>query len=171
MKKILPFLLTIALIFALSACKKENLKPQLCGISFTADMTYYNEVYKGECEIDEKGGIKLRLTEPEILSGYTVFVDGEGVRAEYLGISFTPPENSLPFSSVAKDFYKAVEKTLTGELAAEKSGEEYKISGGSGAESYTLYISPSGLPQKLLIPDERFSVYFYNVAVASRSSF
>ena len=164
MKKILSLLLVL---LTLSACGgKETVKPQIYGISFTADVTYYNENYKGECEISGDGSLTLKITEPEILAGYTVTINNDGIKAEYLGIAFTPNPSNMPFSSVMQDLYKKITEIALCD-AAEKKGDTYIIKGGKDADAYTLYISPTGLPLSLDMPDERFRVYFYNNKVLS----
>ncbi len=162
MKKLLSVVAVFVLLLLLSACGGSEVEPRLCGISFTAEITYYNESYKGECTVSEDRELRFTLSEPESLSGYTLTLGAEGITAEYLGISFKPTVGSMPMSSVAEEFYE-IYSSVGG--TARKKGEQYEISGGSGAEAYTLYISPTGLPQSLVIPDERFSVYFYNVAI------
>ena len=162
MKKVLSLLLVLLTLTACSS--KAAVKPKIYGIEFTADITYYNENYKGECKISEDGVLYLKISEPELLSGYTVTVGKDDIKAEYLGIEFKPNLANMPFSSVIQDLYKVI-----GEIAkcesAEKKGDTYIIKGGKDADSYTLYISPTGLPQSLEMPDERFRVYFYNTKV------
>ena len=162
MKKILALILVI---LTLSACSgKNDVKPTLKGISFNADITYYNENYKGECTISEDGALTLKITEPELLSGYTVMLNGEGITAEYLGVTFTPNLSNMPVSSVITEFYEKITELANSETV-EKKGDTYMIKGGKDADAYTLYISPTGLPQSLEMPDERFRVYFYNTTV------
>lgn len=162
MKKILSIVLVLLTLAACSS--KAAVKPKIYGIEFTADITYYNENYKGECKISEDGVLTLKITEPEILSGYTVTVGKDLIKAEYLGIEFVPNLANMPFSSVMQDLHKTITDLAVSE-AAEKKGDTYIIKGGKDADSYTLYISPTGLPQSLEMPDERFRVYFYNATV------
>lgn len=159
MKKILSLVLVLLTLAACSS--KSAVKPKIYGIEFTADITYYNENYKGECKISEDGTLTLKLSEPEILSGYTVTVGKDSIKAEYLGIEFIPNLANMPFSSVAQDIHKRIAEIAEAE-SAEKKGDTYIIKGGKDADSYTLYISPTGLPQSLDMPDERFRVYFYS---------
>ena len=147
----------------LCSCGKTTVTPQLTNIGFNADICYYNENYKGECTVSPDGTVKITLSEPETLSGYTVTVGKEGMKAEYLGLSFTPTENNMPQSSVITEFYNKYTAAAT--ATPQKSGDAYVIKGGSGTDGYTLYISPTGLPQSLQIPDERFIVYFYNTSL------
>ena len=161
MKKILPLLL---IPFILCSCGGKKVAVQLSSIAFTAEISYYNESYKGECKTDADGGLTVTVCEPESLSGYTVTLKGEQMTAEYLGLTFTPTENNMPFSGVLVKFYKTLRDISDSSAEAVKKGDSYIFEGGEGAESYTLYISPSGLPQKMELGGG-FTVYFYNVSI------
>ncbi len=160
MKKLFSVLI---LTILLCSCGKTAVTPQLTNIGFNADICYYNENYKGECTVSEDGTIKITLSEPESLSGYTVTVGSEGMTAEYLGLSFTPTENNMSEYSVMAELYNKYMSAAAEQ--PEKKGDTYVIKGGTGADAYTLYISPTGLPQKIELPDERFTVYFYNARI------
>ncbi len=164
MKKIISLVLVL---LTLTACSgKKTAEPRLLGITFLAEVTYYNENYKGECHFSEDKVLTFKITEPDILSGYTVTVSADNITAEYLGISYTPTESNMPFSSAVTKFYEKLVAASSGEAAKEKDGV-FILRGGVDADAYTLYISESGLPQKIEIPDDRFTVYFYNVTEPS----
>lgn len=149
----------------LCGCKgKSNTMPVLNGITFDADITYYNEAYKGSCSL-LNGVFKFTVSEPELLSGYTLTFDGDSVTAEYLGITYTPNKSNMPFSSVAGEIYQKLTEIINSSDAAVKSGDSYVIEGGQGRDAYKLYISSVGIPLSLEIPDERFTVYFYNSTI------
>ena len=160
MKKLIPLLITLLFI---TSCGKPTATAELLGISFTAEICYYNENYKGDCTVSADGVMQITLTEPESLSGYTVTVEKDKIRAEYLGLSFTPTKNNMPQSSVMTEFYEKY--IAAANTAPEKKGDNLIMKGGDGIAAYTLYISPTGLPQKMTLPDERFTVYFYNTTV------
>lgn len=163
MKKILSVVLCI---FTLAACSNsKEISPVLGGISFNAELTYYNESYKGECTLSAENVLTCRITEPEILSGYTVTLSPEGAKAEYLGITYTPTESNMPFSGVLGEFYSTLTEIIGSEAKAEKKDGVYAVSGGKDAAAYTLYVSESGLPLSIELPDERFTVYFYNTTL------
>ncbi len=167
MKKIISLVLVLV---TLSACSgKTEVAPRLVDISFTADMTYFNENYKGDCVISADGTLICKMTEPESLSGYTVTLSKEGMTAEYLGITYTPTESNMPFSGVIGEFYQKFSAIIASGASARKNDDAYVIKGGKDADAYTLYISSTGLPQSLQLPDERFTVYFYNATVLMES--
>ncbi len=163
MKKIISLVLVL---MTLSACSgKTEVIPRLVGISFTADMTYFNENYKGDCVISPDGTLACKITEPESLSGYTVTLSKDGMTAEYLGITYTPTESNMPFSGVIGEFYEKLGTIIASGSSAQKKDDAYIIKGGEDADAYALYMSSTGLPQSLQLPDERFTVYFYNTTV------
>ncbi len=163
MKKLIC--LVIPLILLCSCGKKSEVKPILTGLSFKGEIVYFNENYSCECIISEDGVLSAKIIEPEILNGFVLTVSKDKITADYLGISYTPTTNNMPFSGAIDSFYKALEDCGLGERAATLSGDEYTLKGDLGDLGYTLYVSPTGLPQKLLLPDERFSVNFYNVTI------
>lgn len=163
MKKIVSLVLVL---LTLTACSgKTEVTPRLLGISFNAEMTYFNENYKGACVMSPEGVLTCTITEPETLSGYTVTLSRDGMTAEYLGITYTPSESNMPFSGVIGEFYSKLLTIIDSGASAEKKDDTYVIKGGKDTDAYTLYISPSGLPLSVAIPDDRFTVYFYNTTV------
>ncbi len=166
MKKIISL---IIILITLAACSgKEGVKPQLCGISFTADITYYNENYKGDFTVLDNGDMTVIIREPEILEGYTVTVANGKMTAEYLGLTFVPGTGNMPFSGVLDEVYSKLTEIRGSSLLANLKNGEYILKDGKDLSEYTLYVSPTGLPQRLLIPDEAFSVYFYNVSIINK---
>ena len=163
MKKIIC--LIIPLILLCSCGEKSEVKPNVLGVSFKGEIVYYNENYSCECTISPDGVLRAEIIEPEILSGFVLTVSKDKITADYLGISYTPTTNNMPFSGAIDSFYKALEDCSAEDIRATLSGEEYTVKGDSEELGYTLYLSPTGLPQKLLLPDERFSVNFYNVTI------
>ena len=168
MKKIICLL--IPLIFLCSCGKKSEVRPLVSGISFKGEIVYYNENYSCECSISPEGVLTAKIIEPEILNGFVLTVAADKITADYLGISYTPTSNNMPFSGAIDTFYKALQDCSLEDKRATLSGDEYTLKGEIEDIEYTLYISPTGLPQKLLLPDERFCVNFYNVTIENQGS-
>ena len=163
MKKIISLVL---ILLTLTACRGDKeVTPRLLGISFDAEITYFNENYKGECVLSSDGVLTCRISEPDMLSGYTLTLSKEGMTAEYLGISYTPNESNMAFSGVIGEFYSKLNQIISSAQTAQQKDDTYVIKGGEDADAYTQYISSTGLPQSLRLPDDRFTVYFYNTTV------
>lgn len=160
MKKIFFILLSFLVLCSCSA--EKNIQPRLGGIAFNAEMTYYNEVYRFEGEILSDGTLKATVTAPEELKELNFTINSEQTTVEYKGLTYSPVEGNMPFSGVMTDFYAPIREVMLSEKIADKNGS---LIGGQGVRAYRFTFSPTGLPQKLEIPDESFVIRFYNVSI------
>lgn len=160
MKKLL---LVIMAIICLCSCSKKEVKPHLTQIAFTAELTYFNEVYTFDGEIKKDGTLLAYMKQPEELSELKLTVKPDGISADYKGLVYSANEATMPFSRIMADFYAPL-NMLMGEqtLSADKNGE---ISGKAGDGEYILTVSPTGLPQKLELETKHITVKFYNISV------
>lgn len=162
MKKIC---LILAFVLLLTGCSAKNsVEPKLKGISFVAEISYYNEIYSCDCIMSEEGELTAKIKIPETLEGFTLKVNSDGVMAEYLGITYTPTDSNMPFSGVIEEFYQklCIAKDIK---EVKKKDNSYSISFGEGATKALLRITEAGLPISMEIPDERFKVDFYKVTI------
>ena len=166
MKKIILAVLSLVLLCSCSIDKA--VVPKITSTSFSAKMTYYNESYSFDGRFSEDGVLYAELTSPEELEDLKMTISREGTTVEYKGIVYTPIESTMPFSSIIEDFFLAVSSVidLKEEAKADSNGQ---LKLGSGAEQVVLTMSPTGLIQKIEMPDERFSVTFYNVKIEQES--
>ena len=145
----------------LCSCVSANtVKPTLLGTEFTAKMTYYNEQYSFDGKITEDGKLIARLSEPEELSDITLTLDGEQTIAEYKGITYTPIEGNMPFSAVMERFYLPIK-----DMAYKESVELDSDGAAKDTQGYKFYLAPTGLPNRLNIGDENFSITFYDISI------
>lgn len=157
MKKLL---LVLSLILILCSCgAKREIKPQLSGISFTAEVVYYNENYLLDGVISKDGVFTAEIKEPDELCDLKITLNEDETRVDYKGLVYIPLEGSMPFAKVLQEFYTPVCEIIKGEPTIK--GTEGILKG----EGYTLTVSPTGLPLKLEIPDDRFTFKFYNVSI------
>lgn len=159
MKKILS---TLVVLMLLCSCSDGEITPHLCGISFKAEMLYYNESYSFSGELSKDGDLTAEITAPEELSDLVITISDEGTTVNYKGLTYTPVEGTMPFSAMLEEFYNPIKAAIDTGLTASGDG---KLTVGSGADKAEFTLSPTGLPQRLELPDERFSVTFYNVSV------
>lgn len=157
MKKIICLVL---LLTTLCSCGGgREIKPQLTGISFTAEISYYNENYSLDGVISKNGEFVFEIKEPEELCDLRIsLIDGQ-TRVDYKGLTYTPLEGTMPFAKVLSEFYSPMEEIIRDDSLLAKSDGIIK------GEGFTLTVSPTGLPLKLEIPDERFEVKFLNVSI------
>ena len=160
MKKIISVLICL---ICLCACSSLQTKPILTEISFTAEITYYNEVYTLEAQMLKDATLVATIIEPEELKGLTLTVTKETITAEYLGLTYKANEATLPFSKTVLDTYLPLLNIInTPNIVANSEGV---ITGETENQKYSLTISPTGLPQTLELKDKRFTVRFYNTKI------
>ena len=155
----------ILLVLTLTSCSgQEKVESKLTDISFTAEISYYNEKYSADCTIDKENVLRAVIKIPETLEGFALTVSEKGITAEYLGIKYNPTDSNMPFAGVLEQTYdRLLEVTKSGTVKREDN--TYKITVGEGADKAVLSITEGGLPILLEIPDERFFVEFYNVTI------
>ena len=162
MKRVfIPIVLCLCLV---SCGIKQGVSPRLSGISFSAEIFYYNETYRCDCSINAENELLAVIKIPETLEGFTLTVSSGGVTAEYLGIKYTPTDGNMPFSGLLKQVYDRL-MLVSDSGVAEKRDKTYILSLGEGADRAELHLAESGLPILLRLPDERFYVEFYNVTI------
>ncbi len=163
-----------ALIFVsfLCGCGKstQTATPITKGISFTADVTYYNECYTCDVNVDESGIMSAEVTSPDELKGVKLKFDGENVTAEYLGLTYTLKTDTMPLGNVALSIYNAFTDVSENSLLAERDDGNCVIENEINGEKYEFTFSPSGLPLELKIPSKEFKVVFNNVTIKKDKS-
>ncbi len=168
-KAIISFLI---LIMFLCGCgdKNKTTVPVTKGVSFTADVTYYNECYTCDVVVDEKGVMAATVTSPEELSGVKLMFDGENVTAEYLGLTYTLKTDTMPLGNVALSIYNVFTHIAENGLTAEQDDSNCIIENKINGEKYEFVFAPSGLPLELKMPQKELKVIFNNVAVKKDKS-
>ena len=158
MKKVFA---AVLVCFLLCSCGSANtVKPTLLGTEFTAKMTYYNEQYSFDGKITQDGKLVAVLTEPEELSDITLTLGGEQTIAEYKGITYTPIEGNMPFSAVMERFYLPIK-----DMAYKESVNLDSDGAVKDTKGYKFFLAPTGLPSRLEIGDENFSITFYDISI------
>ncbi len=160
MKKIICIFMVL---FCLCSCSKSEVSPQLLGISFTGELTYYNEEYVFEGEILKDCTMKISVKEPEELKDLNITVTDKVMKAEYKGLTYEANEATMPFSRVIQNFYTPLSIiTNDNTLKADKNGE---VNGEFGGEKCSLIVSPTGLPQRFELRNKQLILNFYNVSI------
>ncbi len=157
MKKIL------LLIFVLTLCgcsSTAKVKPVTRGLTFTAEITYYNEYYECDVEINQTDQMKISLTYPEDLNGLVFTQKNNKIITEFKGIKCETVDS---YSQTAINYiFKAFENETQ---KAYKNGEKLYTKGSLGDGEYTMYITEAGLPLKICDSLQRFEITIKNLTL------
>ena len=153
------------LFLILSGCKKDtgDIKLNLRSVSFTADITYYNENYTADCVVDKSGKFSAQITSPENLSGLTITYNADECDIVYNGIEIDNAEKFFPQNS-AVGVISGILQNCQGENIISKKGN-YELNGSFNGSDYTLIMAPTGLPISLEVGDFGMNVLFENIKI------
>lgn len=154
-------------IFLMCGCSKpaDNIKAVLSGISFTAQISFYNEAFVCEGNINTDGVFKLKVKEPENIEGMVFTVENKKVIVQFKGLSYTPSTGTSPFSGVAQYIYMILSDAKDRLAPVKSEGESFYIESASGEKYYKIILTQTGLPLSLEYPSEGLKVSFLNMTI------
>lgn len=152
-------------IFLLCGCESKTtpVRVNLNSISFSADITYYNESYSCDCAITKTGDLTVNITSPENLKDLSFAFSAETCKIMYAGMSVSCDEHFLPEASAVRVMSDILKKYDASEC--EKNERNLVINGTVDRKKFTLSVSPTGLPIFLQTPDLGMTVNFKNVTL------
>lgn len=152
--------LCLIFLFALVGCtQKADLTPVTRNISFTAEMTYYNEYYEIAVDINKNGDITAAMIHPTELKGLIFTVQGGQTTAEFDGIKISADG----FKTAAIDFIYSAFKSDSPQVY--KNENRLFIKGDCDGGQFTMYLSGSGLPLKIEDSADRFEIIIKNIKI------
>lgn len=165
MKKIIS-VLSLAVLF-LCACggEKINITPVTRGISFTAELTYYNECFRADVKVTKDGETDMEITSPDTIKGLMFHFNGDSVTAEYSGLEYKADFKSLPEGVCCAKLYEILKDTFNEDTTVTLEGDSYYIVRDSENLSYKLYLGATGLPISAEEKSTGFTVNFKNVTI------
>lgn len=157
MKKLLCFTLLLMLAGCTAA---TDVKPITRNITFTAEMTYFNEYYEMSVDIKNNGDTNISLTHPDELKGLVFNIINGKTTAEFGGIKI---ESDDSYKTAAVNFlYSAFEKE---NQKVYENDDRFFIKGECDGGEYTMYISETGLPLKICDSSDRFEIIIKNLTL------
>lgn len=162
MKRIAVCFLSLIL---LCGCAKpaKDIKPVLSGISFTTKATFYNENYTFKTVIEKDFSSTFYFNKPKELSGLTVTLKDDNYKAYFNGLDYSGKISSSPLKGIVQNTYSFLKSAENGTV--EKNDKEIYIKNSFGGTEFTLYITDSGLPIKLVCPDLGLNAEFYDLVL------
>ena len=157
MKKLLCLLLFVPLI---GCAQKTDIKPVTRNISFSAEMTYYNEYYEMAVDIKGNGDMSVSILQPKELEGLIFnIIDGK-TTAEFSGIKINTDDN---YKTAAINFISSVFKAE--EQTVFENDNRFFTKGICDGGEYKMYISEAGLPLQIVDGGNRFEIIIKNLKI------
>lgn len=165
MKKII-WVLSLTVLF-LCACgeNKADITPVTIGISFTAELTYYNECYEADVTVAKNGETDMEITSPDTIKGLVFHFNGEKITAKYAGLEYKTDFKALPESACCTKLYEILKDTFREDISVTLEGNSYYILRDSADLSYKLCLGATGLPISAEEKSSGFTVNFKNVTI------
>ncbi len=154
-------LLCVFLLLILTGCARaSSITPITRNLSFTAEVTYYNEFYEISGEINQNGKMTLNFLEPEALKDIVFTITDNNIKAHFKGISYN--YNSPQQSDVISFIYNAFKEEAP---TVYENDNDFFTKGKFDDFEYKLFIGQSGLPLKIIDSSGRFNVIFKNPSI------
>ncbi|MEE1239123.1 MAG: hypothetical protein UHO61_04285 [Acutalibacteraceae bacterium] len=165
MKKVISVLFLAVLFLCACGESKVNITPVTSGISFTAELTYYNECYEADVTVAKNGAADMEITSPDTIKGLTFHFGNDNVSAEYKGLEYKTDFSSMPECMCCAKLYEILRDTLKEYISVTSEGDSYCIFRESSDISYKLYLGATGLPISAEEKNSGFTVNFKNVTI------
>ena len=138
MKKIISVLLFSVLFLCACGGEKINITPVTRCISFTAELTYYNECYEANVTVANNGETDMEIISPDTIKGLAFHFSGDEVTAKYAGLEYKADFKSLPEGVCCARLYEILEDTFNEDTTVTLEGDSYYIMRDSEDISYKL---------------------------------
>lgn len=154
MKKILCLIFPF-LLFCGCADQSRNIKPVTKGLSFNAEINYYNECYECDVNIAKNGDTEISFTCPKELNGLKIVYSANNTTVDYNGLKYEL-DSSLPQYSVTD----IIKKVFSSEYDTVYTKDDcYYVE--NKELDCKMYIGSTGLPIKIE-SDAKFSAIIKN---------
>lgn len=166
MKKTFLLITVLSVVAVFCSCSKAaHITPVTRGISFTAELTYYNESYIALVTVSKNGDTDIAFTAPDTLNGLMLHFSESGVTAKYNGLEYKYDISSVPDGIACSYLYKILNDAAGENAEVTAENDCYYTESNGEKLKYRMYLGATGLP--ISAKDERtgFCVLFKNVTV------
>ena len=166
MRKITAFLAALsAMLLCACGASGSDITPYTKGITFTADITLYNECCSAEVSVSKDGETRFELISPENVEGLTLIFSGSEVHAEFDELEYPYSISPLDESGMCGRLYAILADTFDPETKASADADRIYVSGEAQDAEYNLYLGATGLPISAESINGSFSAVFKNVTI------
>ncbi len=166
MKKIFSLILTVVVSALLASCGKETaIAPKTTGISFTAELEFFENKYVAAVTVKSDGNAEVQVTSPDTLKGLEFDFTGEDVTAKYLGLEYKYNIGKQPSVAAAAYLYEILKDISEKERQITLEDGRFYTDGRTENIKYRMYFGATGLPISASDEDNNFVITFKNVTV------
>lgn len=166
MKKIFSLVLTVAVSVLLTSCGKGTaIAPKTTGISFTAELEFFENKYEAAVTVRPDGNAEVQIISPDTLKGLEFDFSGKAVTAKYLGLEYKYNMDEQPSVAAAAYLYEILKDiSEKGRQITLEDGRFY-TDGRTENIKYRMYFGATGLPISASDEDNNFVITFKNVTI------
>ncbi len=160
MKRIFSVILVLLL---LSGCGivSTKVEPVTKGLTFSCDITYYNETYSCNGDIHKNGDMEIEFISPADLEGLKYTFTDKGVAVNFNEIEYI--SQKIVFESSAASFINEVLQNC--DTTVMKHDDIFYTEGTTTDFEYKLELGATGLPIKITTRPDAVLVVFKNVKI------
>lgn len=160
MKRIFSVILALLLLTGCGV-NKANVIPKTRGITFTCEVTYYNEVYECKGKTDQNGGMVIEFISPDDIKGLKFTFTKSGVTSSFKDTEYKAQK--IVFENSVATFINEVLSSENNEVL--KQDDVFYTEGVTDSFEYKLHLGGTGLPIKITTRPDAVTVAFKNVKI------
>ena len=166
MKKIILGVLAVTvLLLSVSCGKGRGVIPQTTGMSFVADMEFFENKCVASVNVKENGDTKAEIISPDSIKGLSFIFSGGDATVRYLGLEYKY-DMADPASGAAVSYLYEMLKDAScdGRQISFDDGRFY-TDGRISKTNYRMYFGATGLPISACDGENNFKISFKNAAI------
>ncbi len=166
MKKIFSLILTVVASVLFASCGKGTaIAPKTTGISFTAELEFFENKYVAAVTVRPDGNAEVQIISPDTLKGLEFNFTGEDVTAKYLGLEYKYNIGKQPSVAAVSYLYEILKDISEKERQITLEDGRFYTDGRTENIKYRMYFGATGLPISASDEDNNFVITFKNVTV------
>lgn len=166
MKKIFSLILTVVASVLFASCGKGTaIAPKTTGISFTAELEFFENKYVAAVTVRPDGNAEVQIISPDTLKGLEFNFTGEDVTAKYLGLEYKYNIGEQPSVAAVSYLYEILKDISEKERQITLEDGRFYTDGRTENIKYRMYFGATGLPISASDEDNNFVITFKNVTV------
>lgn len=159
-------LMALVLMLLTAGCRQSTQTADPVGTDFTCRIQadYKDMAVEGTLVRQTAGTLKLTFSAPESLAGMSAVWDGESVKLEMGGLSFSVDPATVPESALGEEIMAVLDAAIRGEGNRTQEDGKLVLRGNGEHGAYELLCDvQTGIPLSLSVPSLPLAVTFSQV--------